>query len=595
MIVDAVYPWLDMYTKKEASLCLVKQKLQFKLATMGVSFQDDLWMDILKHIAMSPTGWQDVQVVWQNANFSQVGNVMDMVFGEQFVQEEWEDIFDPMYQVWVEEEEVTNPWTHETFEEILMSNYDHDMHLFDLGVIDLMRWKNNDNSTEAGPSKLSQDSDGSTDTESLNISQEGNAKAGPLRVLQKGYNSIKAGQKISQKNPFLDLYVAEDEEESTDTDTGSDTPAASPLKVSEVLPARWTTFASCVNDICCHYEGGYTRHAGLNVSLGSLCHYSLILPTSSPDANLHVYKVDVMTEDITLLYSPHEVFASAFWVQVKHGIYHNNVSYVLSHDGDKVDILVAPQEHPYDTNHWKMLEVVKLPHPDDLTFHVLAGINPSLIHWTIAMFSAQLWKEGDLVHLIEGELVNTSGRIVSVDLQNQSAVINIDSDGGLVAYSCLISHLQCVHRHGDWVKIFAGPDRGIEGCIVNYVGENLTLMVCQHGENIKVQADPILVHLFSHRVSEITPHDQLDSYTHDPKPPQNPIQIGDCAMAIYGPQTGLVGRIMWVALPIMWVEHIGNIHKLKCNELVSLGCQSSIISMLGYPNFQIKNTDVVTR
>ncbi|KAL4075155.1 hypothetical protein V8B97DRAFT_1915788 [Scleroderma yunnanense] len=303
-----------------------------------------------------------------------------------------------------------------------------------------------------------------------------------------------------QRNPFLNLYAAKDEEESSDTDTGSDTPVASPVKVSEVLTARQTTFTFCINDICCHYEGGYTRHAGLNVSLGSLCHYSLILPTSSPDANLCVYKVDVMIEDIALLYSPHEVLASAFWVQVKHDVYCNNT-----------------------------LEVVELPHPDNLTFHSLAGINPSLISWTIATFSAQLWQEG--------ELINTSERIISVDLQNWSAVININSDGGLVVCE-------------DWVKIFAGPDRGIEGCIMNYV-----------------QADPIPVHSFSHRVSEITPHNQLDNYTHDPEPPQDPIQIGDCAMVIHGPQTGLVGRIMWVALPIVWVEHIGNMCKLEHNEL----------------------------
>ncbi|KAL4075156.1 hypothetical protein V8B97DRAFT_1915789 [Scleroderma yunnanense] len=116
---------------------------------MGVSFWDDLWIDILEHIAMLPTGWQDVKVAWQNvksldsaqaptllddlrawcliqawaygqANFSQVGDTMDTVFGEWFVQEEWEDIFDPMYQVWVEEEEVANPWTCEIFEEILV-------------------------------------------------------------------------------------------------------------------------------------------------------------------------------------------------------------------------------------------------------------------------------------------------------------------------------------------------------------------------------------------------------------------------------------------------------------------------------------------
>ncbi|KAL4078483.1 hypothetical protein V8B97DRAFT_1865999 [Scleroderma yunnanense] len=173
-----------------------------------------------------------------------------------------------------------------------------DMCLFNLGIINLMGWKNNDDSTETGPSKLL---------------TEGNAEAGPSRISQKqmqpespqqasaAVGPSKAShkqQKIDdgqQRNPFLNLYAAEDKEESTNTDTGSDTPIASPSTVSEVLPARWTTFASHINNICHHYEGGYIRHAGLNVSLGSLCCSSLIFPMSSSDANLHVYKVDVMT------------------------------------------------------------------------------------------------------------------------------------------------------------------------------------------------------------------------------------------------------------------------------------------------------------
>ena len=56
----------------------------------------------------------------------------------------------------------------------------------------------------------------------------------------------------------------------------------------------------------------------------------------------------------------------------------------------------------------KTLEVVELPHPDDLTFHALANIDASLIRWTVATFSAHFWQKGDLVHLAAGELLNTT-------------------------------------------------------------------------------------------------------------------------------------------------------------------------------------------
>ena len=240
-------------------------------------------------------------------------------------------------------------------------------------------------------------------------------------------------------------------------------------------------------------------------------------------------------EEVTALYSPHEVFASAFWVRVKCGIYKNDIGYVLSWDGNQVDILVTPRQRPYDTDRRKLLfnadaarlaghgvmvgqqsnvcarvvtcgglvyhqgllcrsfskkvlEVVELPHPDDLAPYSMAGINPPLVHWTIKMFSAQFWRRGDLVCLMEGELRNTLGPIISVDLQNTSATIEFNGDGGLaVQYSCLILHLQCVYRHGDWVKVFAGLDRGTEG--YGYVMDHstdLTLSVHRYGEAIEV-------------------------------------------------------------------------------------------------------------
>ena len=54
----------------------------------------------------------------------------------------------------------------------------------------------------------------------------------------------------------------------------------------------------------------------------------------------------------------------------------------------------------------QMLEVVELPHPDDLTFHALAGIDSPLIRLT---FLAQLWQKGDLVHVVAGEFADTTG------------------------------------------------------------------------------------------------------------------------------------------------------------------------------------------
>lgn len=74
-------------------------------------------------------------------------------------------------------------------------------------------------------------------------------------------------------------------------------------------------------------------------------HHSLYIEAMSPKAiqsaipPSHCFIVRKITlvpmKEVMELYSPHEVFTSTFWVWVKHGIYKNNISYMLS--------LVLPQ------------------------------------------------------------------------------------------------------------------------------------------------------------------------------------------------------------------------------------------------------------
>ena len=56
----------------------------------------------------------------------------------------------------------------------------------------------------------------------------------------------------------------------------------------------------------------------------------------------------------------------------------------------------------------------------------------------------------------------------------------------------------------------------------------------------------------NYRVLEVT--QWLDTYSHNPEPPQDPIQIGDRACIFDGPWRGLVGKIIWIDLLILWVE-----------------------------------------
>ena len=98
----------------------------------------------------------------------------------------------------------------------------------------------------------------------------------------------------------------------------------------------------------------------------------------------------------------------------------------------------------------------------------------------------QLLQEDDLVLVVQGEFVDTLRTVLAINMQNQTTTIKINAKNGLTGQYCFLNfHLQCMHRHGDCVKVFVGPDKGAEGFIVT-IGDSLTMAVCQDGEDIEV-------------------------------------------------------------------------------------------------------------
>ncbi|KIM67432.1 hypothetical protein SCLCIDRAFT_20952 [Scleroderma citrinum Foug A] len=680
MLVDAAYLWLEKYAKNEVTLFLVEQKIELKLATVGVVYREDLWEDILECMVVSPMGWQEVQAAWQAAKASlpplvedvrawwfiqvwvsghmnlQAINAMEVVFGPRFIHAEWMDILSTMIDVWKNNEDgskicalfkkivtdhnlslppLPSQECHLVIHDLLPLGQDDDhfgwgsdfskkqnvdrdtclLHL-DLGVIDLMGLEDADETPKAGPSKVSQKQkrDGDGDGDSVEA------------------RSLKVSQSQEQR---LDTYGEDKEDDEDEEDySGDNVPT---VGHSQLLSSGQASFASQVDNICRCYESGHGGDPSNDTPHPSTFALSI------PDATVRVYKTVQLTisekyssgnhvspvslhrsceseshqyvEEVASLYSPREVFASAFWVQFKRGIYKNDIGYVLSRDGDRVDILVAPQDCPYDSDLHKLffdadaarlveytvtvekqaLEVVEVPHPNDLAFHSLVGINPSLVSQTIKIFSAQLWQEGDLVHVVEGELRNTPGHIISVDLENKSAAVEIDYRG-LINYSCLIFKLQRVYKHGNSVKIFAGPEKGTSGCVLDHRGENLILTVSRHGEMTEVEVDPMLVHSYTpdHMVLEVT--QRLDTYSHDPEPPQDSIQIGDCVIVIQGPWRGYIERIVRVALPTLWVDPLAH-HKSLKEDMIpwgssKLSCEDDTIGLSGLLAVSVDDTQI---
>ena len=284
-----------------------------------------------------------------HANPTLVTDAMEVVFGERYVREEWEETIVSMHEVWEDEDEESLPRTRGVFQEILgrrglslpppqrrrylllvdvlplgqdndhytwtpvspkkrrngkpgqSSTGDSDMRLLDLGVIDLTASVESDDRAKVGSSEVSQmqkESDGDDSTKAaLKVSrkrkradalQRTSAKAGPSKMTQKRRRTD-----VQRNNPFLDLHASEDGGEDDDNDNDEigdgDTPMGGRLQVSEVLPAGRAAFASHVDDICRHYESGCSD-AGQGDSRGLR---TSPIPSASPP--IRVYKVNVMT------------------------------------------------------------------------------------------------------------------------------------------------------------------------------------------------------------------------------------------------------------------------------------------------------------
>ena len=106
----------------------------------------------------------------------------------------------------------------------------------------------------------------------------------------------------------------------------------------------------------------------------------------------------------------------------------------------------------------------------------------------------------------------------------------------------------------------------------------------------------MLVHSYTpdHMVSEVT--QWLDTYSHDPKPPQDPIQIGDRAIVIQGPWRGYIGRIVRVALPTLWVDPLAR-HKSLKEDMIpwgssELSCEDDTIGLSGLLAVSVDDTQI---
>ncbi|KAI5996703.1 hypothetical protein EDD15DRAFT_2364804 [Pisolithus albus] len=190
------------------------------------------------------------------------------------------------------------------------------------------------------------------------------------------------------------------------------------------------------------------------------------------------------------------------------------------------------------------LELVELPHPDDIRFHVAAGIDPPFVEETLNTFSAQFWREHDSVEIQEGDLRGKRGTLADLELHKRSAVVLCDGDD---AFDCNLRELRRVFKIGDTLGVIAGPFCGETGYVVAVHERTLVLVVMQPDKtsaNIEVSKFAVQSQMPEHVLSLI-PEDNEPQLVH-PLPGDEALP-GDVVRAHRGPYIGETGIIKWIS------------------------------------------------
>ena len=152
---------------------------------------------------------------------------------------------------------------------------------------------------------------------------------------------------------------------------------------------------------------------------------------------------------------------------------------ILSASGTEIGYSCGEQQYVYGLLRLSLavdtLELVNLPHLDNLKYHMLTGIDRPFVKQTMWLFSAQFWKEKDKMEIWEGNLKGKEGRLGDIDWYKRTATILCDRD----AFDCSLHELHRKFSVGDVVKIMVGPFSG-EASHVTAVDEgNIIVVIMQ--------------------------------------------------------------------------------------------------------------------
>ena len=97
---------------------------------------------------------------------------------------------------------------------------------------------------------------------------------------------------------------------------------------------------------------------------------------------------------------------------------------------------------------------VSVPSPSQISLHAASMVDPQFIKATHRKYNRLFWNAGDRVTISDPSLGDTWGSLISIDIENQCAVVCLPDDS---EYELPLSSLRRLHRVGDVVRVLTDP------------------------------------------------------------------------------------------------------------------------------------------
>ncbi|KAG1809890.1 uncharacterized protein HD556DRAFT_1302308 [Suillus plorans] len=258
----------------------------------------------------------------------------------------------------------------------------------------------------------------------------------------------------------------------------------------------------------------------------------------------------------------------------------------LNHDGKVVGCSYKGEQYYMGLVlkhfHHGHLELVASPHANDIQLHMQSRFDTPFIKKTLAVFSMQFLRIGNLARVISGELRSKIGTVVLTDHASGSICLEIILDGHRSGIDIQLEDIERVFCVGNEVRVVAGPYLGLEGHIIQ-ISDDM-FHVCQDGSKEEL--------FISRYYLDCCPlHHTLQPWLHtlqhfEPPPEYESLQVGDHIEVLAGEHSGKCGIMEWILGGIMlWFRDVnpvlaGDDVESSVGSLRIQGAMSKVIQYL---------------